>query len=233
MPFDFLLLPLLGGYLFITRFNGLRFEAKRLNGQRLLLLSALAGTALLACSYLVVKAIIFAAPWVHLHWKSIFPYNNLGVTAGALFLGIFGGDLLNPLRPTKPEMKKTIAKWEDHLELLFYKATTETKQVLIDLKNGKVYVGFVLSSPNPEYERRFVRLLPTISGYRDKEDMSLHLATNYLPVYLKMMDSGQPEDQALADDFQIVIAASEIISAHIFNEDAYQTFNPVIVKSRS
>ena len=35
MPFDVLLLPLLGGYIFISNWNYTRFEAKRYSGQRL------------------------------------------------------------------------------------------------------------------------------------------------------------------------------------------------------
>lgn len=47
MPFNVLLLPLLGGYLFLTHFNRTRFATKRYSGERLIFHSAIAGVALL------------------------------------------------------------------------------------------------------------------------------------------------------------------------------------------
>ena len=43
MPFNVLLLPLLGGYVFITYWNYTRFSARRYAGERLLINAALAG----------------------------------------------------------------------------------------------------------------------------------------------------------------------------------------------
>jgi len=51
VPFNVLLLPLLGGYVFITYWNHTRFSARRYSGERLLIHAALAGVFLLVVSY--------------------------------------------------------------------------------------------------------------------------------------------------------------------------------------
>jgi hypothetical protein len=47
VPFNVLLLPLLGGYLFITHWNRTRFHTKRYSGERLIFHSAIAGVVFL------------------------------------------------------------------------------------------------------------------------------------------------------------------------------------------
>lgn len=47
MPFNLLLLPLLGGYIFISHGNHTRFDARRYSGERLVFHSALAGVVFL------------------------------------------------------------------------------------------------------------------------------------------------------------------------------------------
>ena len=72
MPFDVLLLPLLGGYIFISSWNCTRFDAKRYSGQRLLFHSAIAGVGLLGSSYgilLVTRRI----PVAYEVWDSLVP----------------------------------------------------------------------------------------------------------------------------------------------------------------
>jgi|LakMenE01Jun11ns_1017448.scaffolds.fasta_scaffold9707544_1 hypothetical protein len=233
MPFDLLLLPLLGGYVFVSRFNGLRYEAKRLNGQRLILLSALAGALLLALSYAIVKAIVLIIPQSLLQWRTVFPFNNLGPTAGALILGSTAWIPLNFMYHEKTSIERTINKWNDHLETLLDRSIREAKEVLIDLKNGKSYIGFVLSSYNPEYDRRYISLFPTLSGYRSKDTHELHLTTDYTNVWLRIIKEGPEENHEIIEDFEIVLPAGEILSAHIFNHSAYMLFNPKVIRKQN
>jgi hypothetical protein len=53
MPYNLLLLPLLGGFLFIHLTHFFRFGAQRLDGYRLLFQSAIAGICLSALARLV------------------------------------------------------------------------------------------------------------------------------------------------------------------------------------
>lgn len=58
MPFNVLLLPLLGGYIFITKWNRTRFNTKRYSGERLIFHAPVAGVLFLAASLTVVRPMI-------------------------------------------------------------------------------------------------------------------------------------------------------------------------------
>jgi hypothetical protein len=227
MPFDLLLLPLLGGYVFVSRFNLLRFEAKRLNGQRLVMLSALVGVVALAVSYIIVKFIILWAQPVYLFWKSVFPHRDFGPAIGAFLLGSTTWWPLNKIWGDKKSIDSVISKWNDRLEMILERALCETKKVMIDLKGGKTYIGLVVSPCNPEYDRKYISLLPLLSGYRNKDTHELCLTTDYTSVYNIILEQGLDADnnRKRVDNFEIVILASEILAVHIFDDDAYRFFH--------
>jgi len=96
---------------------------------------------------------------------------------------------------------------------------------MVSLKNGKVYIGFVLQPFNPEFDRKYIFILPTVSGYRDKDTHVLELTTEYTSVYNQLI---QEENERLVtgvDDFRILVPITEIISAHLFDSQAYEKFN--------
>lgn len=64
MPFNVLLLPLLGGYVFLTRWNRTRFSTRRYSGERLIFHSAIAGVALLCIYFIFVRILIGLVPAV-------------------------------------------------------------------------------------------------------------------------------------------------------------------------
>lgn len=88
MPFNVLLLPLLGGYVFITYWNYTRFSARRYSGERLLIHSALAGVLLLVVSYIIVLFISGYWPGIAGAWTTRVPFPYSGVSLGALLLGV-------------------------------------------------------------------------------------------------------------------------------------------------
>ena len=59
MPFNLLLLPLLGGYIFISHWHVTRFDATRYTGERLLFHSATAGVVFLLVAFLASRGIVF------------------------------------------------------------------------------------------------------------------------------------------------------------------------------
>ena len=89
MPYNLLLLPLLGGFIFIRQWNVTRYYAERSENQRLLLYSAVAGVALLgsalALSSLAQQSLPGLAAWWHHHVQ--FPYS--GPAALSFLLGSF------------------------------------------------------------------------------------------------------------------------------------------------
>jgi hypothetical protein len=232
VPFNVLLLPLLGGYIFITYWNRTRFHVKRYSGERLIFHAALAGVFLLSVSYVVVRILASKLPATYSAWHEQVPVTHSGTSIGALLLGITAWVPLNWFYKRPAEINRTIEVWNDYLEMLLTQALEQTHQVAVTLKTRKVYIGFVLRSFDPTYDRKYIVLLPTISGYRDEKTLSLFLTTDYTAVYQQLIAADETRLIRGVDDFQTVIPVAEIISANLFDWDAYQRFNPPPASTR-
>lgn len=99
MPFNLLLLPLIGGYFLINHFYVTAFYAARHTRERLIFNSALAGTFLLIASRLVVMIIGWTAPGLAALWKRFVPFDYRGTVFGVLFLGLVLPTVLNRFYP--------------------------------------------------------------------------------------------------------------------------------------
>lgn len=226
MPFNVLLLPLLGGYVFVTYWNRTRFHVKRYSGERLLFHAALAGVFFLIVSYCVVRLISETFPAFASSWHEQVPIAHSGASLGALLLGISVWIPLNFVYKRPAEIDRTVEAWNDYLEMLLTHALEQTRHVAITLKSRKVYIGFVLGSFDPTYDRKYILLLPTISGYRDEKTQGLVLTTDYTAVYQQLMSEDESRLVRGIDDFETVLPVAEIVSANYFDWDVYQRFNP-------
>ena len=94
---NILILPLLGGYLFIRRYLKTKYKARRYRGYHIFFNSAIAGCVLLGLSYLSVVWIESAYPFVANGWDRIVPYPHTGKAVGAFLLGYTGGYFVNLL----------------------------------------------------------------------------------------------------------------------------------------
>lgn len=228
MPFNLLLLPLLGGYLFISNCNKTLFDSKRHSGQRLVFESAVWGLIFLAISHIVVKILISVLPDFYVWWKWMVPFRHSGVAFGAFLISVCTWPAVNKFTSRRDEQKKAIGKWNDYLEIVLDQALEDTRQLMVTLKNGKVYIGFVLWPFNPEFDRKYIFILPTVSGYRDKDTHVLELTTHYLSVYKQMIEEEVERLVLGVEDFRILMPISEIISAHLFDSSAFEKFNSVL-----
>src|SRR5579884_4260889 len=91
MPYNLLLLPLLGGFLFIHLTHYFRFNAQRLDGYRLLIQAAIAGTVLATIARLIELALehVTGANLVAAEWSIFSPFSFSGTSALAFLLGPF------------------------------------------------------------------------------------------------------------------------------------------------
>jgi hypothetical protein len=231
VPFNVLLLPLLGGYVFITNWNYTRFSARRYSGERLLIHAALAGVFLLVCSYAGVLLISAKWPGIAAAWTSQVPFAYSGASLGALLLGTTLWWPLNLAFAKQTEVRRTITAWNDYMEELLADSQEDTRQVSITLKNRKVYVGFVVRSFDPAYDRKYVVILPTMSGYRAESTHRLTFDTDYTRVYQALMAEDESRLVRGVEDFQVVVPVSEVVSANLFDWEAYQRFNEPFAES--
>jgi hypothetical protein len=216
----------LGGYLFITYWHFTRFDSKRYSGERLIFHSALAGFVFLALSFVAVTSLEAAVPGFYRWWHETIPIPHAGVSLGALLLALFFCVVLNRFVDRSKQIKRTITEWNDYLEILLQRALDETRQIAITLTSGKVYIGFVVGSFDPVYDRKYIVLLPTISGYRDPPSHTLILTTDYTAVYQQLIEEDESRLIRAVDDFQLVMPVSEILSANLFDWRVYDRFNP-------
>jgi hypothetical protein len=110
-------------------------------------------------------------------------------------------------------------------EKLIARSVYDSFPILFTLVSGKVYVGWAVSAPNPVQERKFIRILPIISGYRDKDTQTVKFTTDYYPI-LSSIDNGN--NQGLStEDFEVVIPSSQLSSCHLFDMTVYnEHFQP-------
>ncbi|MDX6403669.1 MAG: hypothetical protein QOH70_1124 [Blastocatellia bacterium] len=81
--------------------------------------------------------------------------------------------------PYKAEGDRVIAEDGDPLNMLLRRADANQKTLLVTLKGGKVYVGFLSSTSPPGTPARSVGLLPTRSGYRHPITKEVEYTINY------------------------------------------------------
>jgi hypothetical protein len=179
MPFNVLLLPLLGGYIFISYWNRTKYSARRYSGERFIFHAAIVGVILLLISLLLTRSVMWLCPDLASWGRSTVPFAYSGTSLGAFLIGAIAWKPLNELwYPPDREIYRAIEKWDDYLEILLTHAVRQTKQIAVTLKSRKVYAGLVTRGIDPLNDRKYIRMIPTQSGYRDEGTLDLAFTTN-------------------------------------------------------
>ena len=87
--------------------------------------------------------------------------------------------------------------------------------------NSKVYVGLITSNFDPAFDRKYIRLLPILSGYRDSETKEVTFTHNYSSVLQSVKD----------DPEQFQGSASKLV-AHDAEGDERRRRPPLAVPAR-
>jgi hypothetical protein len=212
LPYNVLLLPLLGGYFFLTYCHCTKFSTNRHSDQRLILHAAAAGLGLFVVAFAIVVYISWRWPEWALWWESIVPFPYLGTSLLACVLGLTLPWPLNfiPFFRKEEANQRAIERSNDHLEILLSRACRETKAVSITLKKRKVYIGLITRTHDPMYDRKYIQMLPIKSGYRESDTQALKLTVDYAAVYAKIIQEDTSVVTGGIRDFEIVIPVSEI-----------------------
>src|SRR6266571_3667187 len=190
MPYNVLLLPLLGGFLFVTFWDRTRWHAHRAEKERLLIFAALAGLVFLGIAFWIrsLPAFVPCCPFFcpPTWWtKNIgFPYS--GVATFAFILGAVGWWPLNRIADwyykeqggsERREFVRVVEENGGPLEQLLLRSMQEETAVMLTLKGGKVYIGGIGAGFVPG-QHTTIHLLPSKSGFRD-DKQRLTLTTHY------------------------------------------------------
>lgn len=234
MPFNLLLLPLLGGFLFLRIFIPTKPFLLRQEGYHLLIYSSLSGLALLIIALFLSTWRIEQIDSFRIWWQTHVPFDYSGVALTALLLGMISPLALNVIFyfafPKGFFKKAAMIRYRDRMEIIFDKSVSEVKEVAITLKNNKVYIGLITMYPEPHIRgQRFVSILPYFSGYRDQTTKQLIITTNYLLVYDQLETLAKKDPELDVADFDIVIPVSEIMSISIYNQTVSDIFDDIAV----
>lgn len=250
-----LLLPLLGGYLLLLAVPHSRFHLKKGRGYELFLWSSVAGAFLLAVSRLLVllwshSGLGYSRLRSAFHEFAPFPFS--GTLTGAFLLGLIpagafwifdrllSSDLSTsqrlPFRSTFERIHRffdflwrsalTSAARRDELLELQLKALSTRSPIQVTMRTRKVYVGWVVGTENLRPDMRYLKLVPTYSGFRSSEELSFWLSEGYDDV-IRILErflegEGREDDRQRLEDMQRLISIEEVVSATFFDEDAYQ-----------
>lgn len=247
MPWNSLLFALVGGFLFDTLWNRTKYNARRVDGQRLLLQSALWGVLLLIVSYLNVRWISLYAPGLQQWWQSLVIYRGLSVPLLAMVLGGTLPWLLNLFWREDLQNLRSYKRFSDFFGAVLYQAQLDNNPVLIDLKNGKSYVGKVIECNTPGHHDKSgsVLIQPLLSGYRSDENHELVLTTDYATWTSQIV---RQAEQALAEQtnekeamakanrslafMQIALFTADISTVRPFDLEIYTVFNRPKLRQR-
>jgi hypothetical protein len=229
MPWNLLILPRLGGFLFISHCHYYRIQSQRYESYRLVLESACWAAGFLIAGRILVDVgartgyFRFVEKWL----ETLAPFPYIGSAVAAFALGPAVAWLVNRSVDTVRAKDIAIEQSGDKLLGLLYDAMDDSAPVMFTLENRKVYIGNVWESPNLETAATYVLLLPAMSGFRDSETLRLTLTTDYISLW-----SGGEHARHEAEKFVMVIPIASIKTASRFDLDLYEThFSAKLVAS--
>ncbi|MBV9215940.1 MAG: hypothetical protein JO053_07155, partial [Acidobacteria bacterium] len=172
IPFNLLILPFLGGYVFIRCWNVTRIFILRADKDRIIIRSALTGLILTFIAYAIT---IFYPQYfpcvegrfcIQRWWEVNVPFEYSGVSFIAFWLGALGWLPLNLFWRRQAAVNRAIRVDADPLEGVLKRSKDETLSLAITMANDKVYIGFVTHQFNPVLPTNFISMIPLQSGYR-------------------------------------------------------------------
>lgn len=228
IPFNILLLPLLGGFAFVSSWNYTRWYAVRASRERLIFYAALAGFFSLVGVFVIkilIAPLIPCSPsgiCIPVWWHDHIPFEYSGLSVAAFSLAASMGFILNqlPWFDKDKQAERIVSKEGGPLEQFLDAALKSQKDVLVTLTNGKIYLGPIVSSFVPDQRDQTITLLPTWSGYRHNSSLEVAFTTDYEEVYLKMEEE-HPEE---IKDFRVTLPIREVKTVTFFSKKLHREY---------
>jgi len=236
MPYNLplLLLPLLGGFVFIRNWYRTRWHTKRADKDRLAVHASLAGLASLAIAYVLGRllpsficqrdALCLPLWWDWLH----VPWPHTGTAVLSFLIASLGWAPLNWFEDiwyqhnaVHAENLRIIRDYGGPFELTLYRSMEQKKLVMLTLTNNKVYIGEVARTFIPN--EKIIFLFPTHSGYRDSQHR-LNVTTSYVDAYKQIVLDDPFNYREILSDFRIAIPVELVVSASLYLPDIYARY---------
>lgn len=223
MPFNLLLFPIIGGYYILIRSELFRYRQQRVETQKLILNSILAGIFLLAISWSLTSILKYTWPELVSKIVDFYPVKikYFGTAVASFMLAVVITELTNLIVEQSKQISLAIRSIGNELERLCEYCYSHGELAQFTLKNDKCYVDWIQSLPIPSHDA-YIRIFPVYSGYRHKDTRELVFTTQYIDVYEKLE---KDENSDIEEKMTLVIRIDEIITANLFKPEIYQRFS--------
>ena len=245
---DLILLPLLGGYIFLITFNLTRYYHKRIEKNRLIYNSLLFAFVAIGTVYLLdylflkvfntyseilcvkTKFALEFRNYVSLQIDNVAKFSKPGFKQSlvVLFLSYPLAYLLNKSKYFQKDFSfdYTLNKFGNEYEKIIWNTLGEAndldKLLMVTTKSNKVYIGQITKLSDP-IENTHIKILPSMSGYRDKETQKLTVTTSYIDVIAAASQNDQTE--RLDSKLGVIIPMDEISLISRFDYELFGQFN--------
>lgn len=113
----------------------------------------------------------------------------------------------------------------DPLESMLIEASIRSFPVILTLSSRKIYVGLINCPQFEHGKAEYLQLLPLLSGYRNKDDLTVTITTNYRRHYIDSgIASGIGDAQLSLSDFRTLIPKEEVEGISFFDANTYSKF---------
>jgi hypothetical protein len=223
MPFNLLIFPIMGGYYILIRSERFRYRQQRVEAQKIILNSILAGIILMAISLLFTISLTRMFPDFVNSARSLYPLklNFFGTSVCSFLIAVAITEVTNLFFSEDVQISNAIKKIGNELERLLEYCYRNSELVQFTLKNDKCYVGWIQSLPIPSHSN-YIRIFPVYSGYRKNITKKLVFTTQYLDVYAEYVKEGLATD--IEELTTLIICANEVVSANQFSAEMYDRF---------
>ncbi|MGL5345417.1 MAG: hypothetical protein ACRC9O_12745 [Plesiomonas sp.] len=146
------------------------------------------------------------------------------VVISIVLAALFGW--INKLRTSKGDRRwDSLAKavGNNGFESLLMEASARQFPIITTLSSRKIYVGLVTCPALENGLSEHLEILPMLSGYRDKDDLTIKITTNYHQHYI---ESGVITGMSRLNlqDFRVLIPKDEVETISFFDIEAYNKF---------
>ena len=217
---EFVLIPALGGYLFLSRSNKHKAEISRLSGYHVLFKSATRGLVVLFLTQILVEGVgLRFYPKLFTTWQEFVPnYFSISPTLAVVFCFLHACYANIWITEQRGEIE-TAKENGDLIEILIHECIDKKMMMEVTLKNRKIYIGTPLETGFKRTHDHDIWIVPFASGYRDESNLELKITTKYANYTKRSNKMG-----LVYRDFKVAIPIQEITSARLFDKNVYQAF---------
>ncbi len=189
-----------------------------MDGYRLLFQAAIAGVGLSTAGRLAELLVgeTPLGPPLGRYWAIFSPFPYSATSAISLLLGPMCALVVNLFLDKEKANDREIKAHGNLFLKLLHQAEKEERLISLTLDSRKWYVGWVAESPNLDPQEQYFKLLPFMSGYRDKDSLETRQTVYYEAVL---------RDTALdRSEFVVVLPVKDVKIAGFFNDQAYDEY---------